>query len=87
MIERSCERGCARFDMGRSERDGPNLKFKLHWGAESVPLYYNYYLRKLKAIPYVDPRNPRYRIPIAIWQRLPVSLTKKLGPPLIAGLI
>jgi hypothetical protein len=87
MIEASCARGCARFDMGRSEMDSPTLKFKMNWGPEPLPLFYNYYLRKLKEIPYVDPRNPRYRIPIAIWKRLPVFATKSLGHLLMAGLI
>jgi len=87
MIEASCALGCKRFDMGRSGSDSPNLKFKMNWGPEPMPLFYNYYLRKLKGVPYMDPRNPKYRIPIAIWHRLPVSLTKLLGPRLIAGLL
>ena len=87
MIEASCERGCSRFDMGRSVMDGPNLAFKMNWGPEALPLCYNYYLRKLKELPCVDPRNPRYRIPIALWQRLPLFISKRLGPRLITGLL
>ena len=87
MIEASCARGCSWFDMGRSEMDSPNLAFKMNWGPEQLPLSYNYYLRKLKEIPYVDPRNPRYRIPIEIWRRLPVSVTKSVGPRLMGGLL
>lgn len=87
MIEASCVRACTAFDMGRSELDSPNLKFKLNWGSEPLPLFYNYYLRRRKEIPYVDPRNPRYRIPIAIWQRLPLFVSKGVGPPLMRGLL
>ena len=87
MIEAGCARGCSRFDMGRSTMDGPNLAFKLNWGADPIPLCYNYFLRKLQEIPHVDPRNPRYSIPIAIWRRLPVFVSSRLGPPLIAGLL
>ena len=36
---------------------------------------------------HVDPRNPRYRLPIALWKGLPLALTKAVGPRLIAGLI
>ncbi|HXT01136.1 MAG TPA: FemAB family XrtA/PEP-CTERM system-associated protein [Elusimicrobiota bacterium] len=86
MIEASCARGCTRFDLGRSEADGPNLAFKEHWGARPLPLCYNYYLPKGGDLPYVDPRNPRYRLPIEIWRRLPVAFTKRLGPSLVAGL-
>ena len=87
MIEAGCEQGCSQFDMGRSVMDSPNLAFKMNWGPEVLPLCYNYYLRKLKEIPCVDPRNPRYRIPIAVWQRLPLFISKRLGPRLITGLI
>lgn len=87
MIEASCARGCTQFDMGRSEMDGPNLAFKMNWGPQPLTLRYNYYLRTLKDIPSLDPHNPRYRIPIAIWRRLPLFATKSLGPRLITGLI
>lgn len=86
MIETSCERGCTHFDMGRSVVGSPNIAFKMNWGAELFPLCYNYYLRKIKEIPYVDPRNVRYRIPIAIWKYLPVVVTRTIGPRLIPGL-
>jgi FemAB-related protein (PEP-CTERM system-associated) len=86
MIEASCARGCVRFDMGRSEAGSSNLQFKANWGPEELTLYYNYFLVTAKAIPYLDPRNPKYRAAIALWQKLPVSLTKQLGPRLISGL-
>jgi FemAB-related protein (PEP-CTERM system-associated) len=87
MIEASCERGCRWFDMGRSEEDSGNLEFKTNWGSKVVPLMYNYYLRKLEAVPYLDPRNPKYRIPIALWRKTPPFLTRMLGPHLISGLL
>jgi len=87
MIEASCTRGCKRFDMGRSESDSPTLNFKSNWNPELVPLSYNYYLRRLQQPPYLDPRNPKYRIPIAVWRKLPLFATKTLGPQLIRGLV
>lgn len=87
MIEASCGRGCTRFDMGRSESGSPNLDFKENWGPEVVTLHYNYYLRKRREIPYVDPRNPRYRLPIAAWRRVPLAVTRRLGPRLMPGLL
>jgi lipid II:glycine glycyltransferase (peptidoglycan interpeptide bridge formation enzyme) len=86
MIKRSCERGNTSFDMGRSETDSFNLKFKKNWGTKVVELNYNYYLRKDRDIPYLDPRNSRYKLPIAIWKKLPLPLTKIVGPLLIRGL-
>lgn len=87
MIESSCERGCRLFDMGRSEDGSPNLKFKMNWGPAVIPLSYNYSLRTLRETPYLDPRNPRYRIPIALWQKTPLFVTRRLGPRLISGLL
>ena len=87
LIDLACNRGCTRLDMGRSEADSSNLRFKANWGTEISTLQYNYYLRKLREVPYLDPRNPKYRIPMLIWQRMPVFLTKQLGPRLIYGLL
>ena len=87
MIEAACRRGCTRFDMGRSEADSNNIRFKANWGTTVLELRYHYYLRKLDAVPYLDPRNPKYRIPTLLWQRMPVLVTKQLGPRLIHGLI
>jgi FemAB-related protein (PEP-CTERM system-associated) len=87
MIEAACERGCTQFDMGRSESDSSNIKFKLHWGPELLTLNYNYHLVRAKAVPDLDPRNPKYRLPILVWQRLPLALTKRLGPRMMPGLL
>jgi FemAB-related protein (PEP-CTERM system-associated) len=87
MMETSGAAGCTRFDMGRSVEGGGNLAFKENWKPEVSPLSYNYHLRTLTAVPFVDPRNPRYRLPIEVWRRLPLSLTRALGPRLIGGLV
>jgi len=87
MIEASCARGCRWFDMGRSVSDSSNIEFKANWGPQPLTLSYNYYLRKLKEVPNMDPRNPRYRLPIALWRKLPLFVTRNLGPRLIWGLV
>jgi hypothetical protein len=87
MIERSCAAGCRTFDMGRSLEGSSNLRFKQNWKPQIIPLTYNYYLRKKGGIPFPDPRNPRYRFPIAVWRRLPLFVTKLVGPRLITGLV
>ena len=86
MIKSSCIDGNTKFDMGRSEADGPNIRFKKNWGTQIVQLNYNYYLRGLDKIPYLDPRNPRYRLPVEAWKRLPLVIVRALGPQLVRGL-
>jgi serine/alanine adding enzyme len=86
MIEASCASGCRWLDLGRSEADSSNLRFKSNWGAQELALYYNYFLVKSKAVPYLHPRNPKFRLAIACWKRTPLFVTKRVGPHLIAGL-
>jgi FemAB-related protein (PEP-CTERM system-associated) len=86
MIEASCNRGCRWFDMGRSRADSSNLQFKENWNPQEIALSYNYFLRKLKDVPNLDPRNPRYRLQIALWRKMPLFVTRTLGPRLISGL-
>ncbi len=87
MMEASCEAGCTRFDMGRSVEGSSNLRFKENWNPQITPLSYNHHLRTLDAVPFVDPRNVRYRLPMAIWRRLPLPVTRAVGPHLITGLV
>lgn len=86
MIEASYTRGMRTFDMGRSEAGSGQLKFKENWGTRAVELYYNYHLVRAKAMPRLSPSNPKYRMAIAVWSRLPVVVTRALGPRLISGL-
>jgi hypothetical protein len=34
----------------------------------------------------LNPGNPKYRTAIRIWQRLPVSLTKLIGPLIVRNI-
>jgi len=82
----ACEKGYKVFDFGRSTRDGGTYKFKEQWGAKPVQLYWQYWMRNGGPLPELNPRNPRYQIAIKIWQRLPVSLTKLIGPKIVKNL-
>ena len=86
MIEAAYTRGLKTFDMGRSEAGSGQAKFKENWGTRAVELCYNYHLVRAKAPPMLSPSNPKFRMAIAAWSRLPVFVTKALGPRLISGL-
>jgi FemAB-related protein (PEP-CTERM system-associated) len=85
LLERAVRRGQAVFDFGRSSVDGNTFRFKKQWGAEPSPATWQYYVRK-GSIAAVRPDNPRYGRMIRIWQRLPVALTRLLGPPIVRGI-
>ena len=85
-MARGIERGCKSFDMGRSKRDTGSFEFKRRWGVEPTPLHYEYYLRRGTAVPDNNPLNPKYRLFIETWKRLPLPVANRLGPLVIKGL-
>lgn len=86
MIEQSCALQCAAFDMGRSRADSTNMKFKQNWNPQVLPLHYNYWLCRARHLPDLNPGNPAFRVQIAMWRRMPLFVTRRLGPHLISGL-
>jgi FemAB-related protein (PEP-CTERM system-associated) len=85
LLERSVQRGQQVFDFGRSTVDGNTYRFKKQWGAEPSPAIWQYYLRK-GDVDQLRPSNSRNQRLIAIWQRLPVTLTRLIGPRIDRGI-
>ena len=81
-----CENGYRVFDFGRSTPGENTYKFKEQWGAQPVQLYWHYWMRNGEELPELNPKNPKYRTAIAVWKRLPVGLTKLIGPSLVKNL-
>ena len=77
---RAADRGCTSFDFGRSKRDTGAYQWKLNLGFEPMQLYYEYELIRDSEMPSINPTNPKYRLLIDTWKRLPVSLAKVIGP-------
>jgi FemAB-related protein (PEP-CTERM system-associated) len=84
-LKRSVERGQSAFDFGRSTRDSGTWKFKQQWGAEEVPAIWQYYSRR-GDVQDARPSSGRFNAVIAVWQRLPVWLTKLIGPEIVRGI-
>lgn len=82
VMERARQRGCHWFDYGRSKRGTGAFDFKVNWGFEPEPLYYEYYLVKRTEVPNLSPANPKFGKAIEIWRRLPLRLTQFVGPPI-----
>ena len=80
LLRRSCERGLRIFDYGRSKRGTGSFAFKKHRGLEPTPLAYEYWLYRGKSIPENNPLNPKYRLLMALWRRLPIALANAVGP-------
>ena len=80
LLKDAAEHGCTHFHLGRSTADSGAEAFKKKWNARASPLYWQYILRTRRTIPQINTGNPRYRLAISAWRRLPVSLTTKVGP-------
>ena len=76
-------RGYRLFDFGRSSIDSGTHEFKLQWGAQTVQLYWDYWLRDGTELPELNPNNPKYKAAIWLWQKIPVPLTRILGPRIV----
>jgi FemAB-related protein (PEP-CTERM system-associated) len=85
LLRRAVERGQRVFDFGRSTTEGNTFKFKKQWGAEPHPATWQYRVFQ-GAVGDMRPDNPRYRLAIRLWQRLPVGLTRRLGPLIVRGI-
>jgi FemAB-related protein (PEP-CTERM system-associated) len=79
-LKYACEQGYRTFDFGRSTVGQPTYKFKEQWGAQPVAHHWHYWLKGDRELPQFNPQNPKFRLAIATWQRLPLSLTRLLGP-------
>jgi FemAB-related protein (PEP-CTERM system-associated) len=86
LMRRGCERGLRVFDYGRSKRGTGAFDFKKHWGFEPTPLAYEYCLYRTDRIPEHNPLNPKYRMLIALWRRLPIAVANAVGPHLVKSL-
>ncbi|MGO9531144.1 MAG: FemAB family XrtA/PEP-CTERM system-associated protein [Syntrophobacteraceae bacterium] len=79
MLGYACEKGYKYFDFGRSSIEESTYKFKEQWGAQPKPLYW-YYIFPGRSPSKVDTEKSRFGLAIRIWQNLPVSATKIVGP-------
>jgi FemAB-related protein (PEP-CTERM system-associated) len=86
VMRRAAARGCRLFDYGRSKLGTGAYAFKKNWGFEPAPLHYRFHLAPGAAIPDHNPLNPKYRLFIAAWKRLPLPLANLIGPPVVRGL-
>lgn len=86
VMENARERGLTLFDFGRSKEGTGAYRFKKHWGFEPQSMSYEYHLSALDSMPDLSPNNPKYKLFIGMWQKLPLSLSQRLGPWLARSL-
>jgi hypothetical protein len=70
------------FHLGRSTAGSGSEWFKSRWNAEAQQLYWYFHMPDGGAMPELNVDNPKYKLAIAAWRRLPLWLVRKLGPPI-----
>ena len=81
LMRRALERNYTTFDFGRSKVGTGPYSFKKNWGFEPEPIVQEYRLRDGEGEPpQINPLNPKYRMFIAVWRRLPLTMANRLGP-------
>jgi FemAB-related protein (PEP-CTERM system-associated) len=86
VLEHACRQGFRTFDFGRSSPDSGTYRFKAQWGAKPIQLHWYYWLESGRAMPELNPQNPKYALAIRMWQRLPLIVTNAIGPHIVKHL-
>jgi FemAB-related protein (PEP-CTERM system-associated) len=86
IIERALEEGCDVLDFGRSTPGEGTYLFKAQWGAQAVPLHWEYQLMSKGALPDTSPKNPKFHLAIELWKRLPVAVASLVGPRIVRAI-
>ena len=84
-VEHYQQAGLKTFDLGRSLNGSGNEDFKMKWQPKKQGLAYWYNLDD-KDLPTLNQKNPKFRLAIWTWKRLPAFVVNYLGPSLIRGL-
>lgn len=86
LMRRAVSRGVRIFDYGRSKKGTGSYRFKTHWGFSPQPLHYEFDLVQSRQMPDINPLNPKYRMFIGLWRKLPLPLSILIGPAISRNL-
>ncbi|MDV3457053.1 FemAB family PEP-CTERM system-associated protein [Sphingomonas sp. HF-S4] len=86
LMRQARERGCRRFDFGRSKTGTGAAAFKKNWGFEPQPLTYFARAADGAAPRKVNPLDPKYSLQVQAWKRMPLWLANRVGPWIAQGL-
>lgn len=86
IIEHAIAAGMSTLDFGRSTPGEGTFQFKEQWGARPSPLHWEYVVANGSPLPDLTTRNPRFQAAIAAWKRLPLPVTRWLGPRIVRSI-
>lgn len=83
LIKLAAGTGCTTFDFGRSKKESGNYEFKKKWNPQIDTLNYQVRLVRRKSLPNFSPANPKFELATNLWKRMPLGLTRMIGPHLV----
>jgi FemAB-related protein (PEP-CTERM system-associated) len=82
LIEQFANGPVQTLDFGRSPKNSGGYAYKSNWGPDEIPISTDYIAANPNKIPNLRPENIKFKIPILIWKKMPLPLTKLIGPRL-----
>jgi FemAB-related protein (PEP-CTERM system-associated) len=86
LMRHARERGCTRFDFGRSKAGTGAAAFKKNWGFEPQPLRYFTRAPEGAAARKINPLDPKFSLQVRAWKQMPLWAANRLGPWIARGL-
>jgi FemAB-related protein (PEP-CTERM system-associated) len=86
MLRDACQSGHKLFHLGRSTSQSGAEQFKSKWNAETHQLYWYFHRPDGGPMPQLNVDNPKFKLAIAAWRKMPLWATRLVGPP-VARLI
>ncbi|MBZ5695432.1 MAG: FemAB family PEP-CTERM system-associated protein [Acidobacteriia bacterium] len=83
LIKIASERGLRTFDFGRSKKESGNYAFKAKWNPRIEPLDYQVRLVGRNDVPNFNPTNSKFELAMNLWKKVPLGLTRAIGPRLV----
>ncbi len=83
ILEWAAGRGYRHVDLGRSTVGSGNHRFKKQWNPVEIPLVWYHWTPEGDVLPQLSPENPRFRLAVRLWQKLPLPLANLFGPHLV----
>lgn len=86
VMRHAVDAGFTRFDFGRSTPGSGPWRFKKQWGARELPLHWEYVLADGREMPSLSVTDPKFRLAVAAWKKLPLPVANFLGPKVVRGI-
>ncbi|MCB2106399.1 MAG: FemAB family PEP-CTERM system-associated protein [Rhodobacteraceae bacterium] len=86
LMRHAVAKGLNTFDFGRSKVGTGPYDFKKNWGFSPVPLIHQFMTKPGTGMPDINPTNPKYRLFIKIWRKLPLPIANRLGPLIVRNI-